>query len=246
MVFFMFGNRGCSWLPGNRVLNTILGKAIVVQQAELDEAAENGLTREDIIQFLNTGDIDFGESIKAEYPKFYKITYEKDDKIHHGQFSIMDETFVSEFKYLRETEKVVEGFTPEGFGYIIKLPLDSSIVHVSKNLSQVKSNVSSSEFEEALQNNDTEKAASIVNDSIASENLAVQQNAARIGATTEEIQAALEKNGYIDFSKSHLKIPAKPEHYMVCTLENGKTIEFQAIWYKNKIEINKLYKTAND
>ena len=57
----------------------------------------------------------------------------------------------------------------------------------------------------------------INNDSIASENLAVQQNAARIGATTEEIQAALEKNGYIDFSKSHLKIPAKPEHYMVCT-----------------------------
>lgn len=247
MVFFFFGNRGCSWLPSNRVMNSILSKVIVVQQSELDEASQNGISQDDIIQYLNTGDIEFGESEKSEFPKFYKMSFEKDGKTHFGQFSIMDESFVSEFKYLTVNEKVVTGFPTDGLGKIIRMPLDSNIVHISKNISQIQvTNPNTTSLQDALDDGDTEKAMEIINDSIAKENLAVQQGAALVGASTDEIQEGLDANGYIDFSKSHLKIPAKPEHYMVCTLANGKTIEFQAIWYKNKIEVNQIFKSAGE
>ena len=47
-VIFFFQNRGCSWLPDNRVKNSILDRVLVLPETESVQMKKYGLTKKDL------------------------------------------------------------------------------------------------------------------------------------------------------------------------------------------------------
>lgn len=121
-VFFFFQNRGCSWLPSNRVKNAIMDRVIVVSDSVSELLEEKGLSDDDLIQVLNDGDVLFGESDKDNDSKVYVI--EKDGA--KFLFTLPHESFVSEV-YIGGKAKSIETST-SGKGRLIHFPLDDNLV----------------------------------------------------------------------------------------------------------------------
>jgi hypothetical protein len=81
-VVFFFGERGCSWLPGNRVKNSIAEKEIIYGDSIKDLLECSNYTNDDIYDLLNSsGDIDFSESKTHETPKKYVFYGENDLRV---------------------------------------------------------------------------------------------------------------------------------------------------------------------
>jgi len=121
-VFFFFQNRGCSWLPSNRVKNAILDRLIVVSDSTNQVLKTKKITMDDIVNALNDGEVYFNESDKDNASKIYII--EKDD-IKYA-FTLPYESFISEVQ-IREKNAVISG-TTKGEGTIIHYPLDDNLV----------------------------------------------------------------------------------------------------------------------
>ena len=121
-VFFFFQNRGCSWLPGNRVKNTLLGRLIVVSDATEATMNERGLNEEDIIAVLNDGDVDFEGSEKEGESKVYIIEREG---VSYA-FTMPYESFISEV--FIDAKKGDISPSIEGTGDIIRFPVDENLV----------------------------------------------------------------------------------------------------------------------
>ncbi len=121
-VFFFFQNRGCSWLPSNRVKNAILDRLIVVSDSTNAVLKAKKITMDDIVNALNDGEVYFNESDKDNASKIYII--EKDD-IKYA-FTLPYESFISEVQ-IREKNAVISG-TTKGEGTIIHYPMDDNLV----------------------------------------------------------------------------------------------------------------------
>lgn len=126
-VFFFFRNRGCSWLPENRVKNAILDRLVVVSDSTSNILKANGISHEDLVQVLNDGDVLFDESDKEGDSKVYIL--EKGGKKFY--FTLPFESFISEAG-LTENVKTVQP-TKTGFGDILRYPLDSNLVFVDSS-----------------------------------------------------------------------------------------------------------------
>lgn len=126
-VFFFFQNRGCSWLPNNRVKNAILDRMIVVSDETKSEMQKMNITVDDLVQVLNDGDVDFGKSIKDAEDKAYVI--EKDGK--RFCFSLPKESFISEVVIADDASKAK--FSDKGIGSIIRFPADENLIYVDSN-----------------------------------------------------------------------------------------------------------------
>lgn len=126
-IFFFFSNRGCSWTPSNRVKNAVLDRLIVVSDSTELELKEKGISSEDIIQALNDGDVDFGNSNTDKKNKAYLI--ERDG--HKFVFTLPNESFISQV-FLAKSVKGIKGST-EGTGKIIRIPNDKNIVHADSS-----------------------------------------------------------------------------------------------------------------
>lgn len=127
-VFFFFQNRGCSWLPGNRVKNSILDRVIVANDLEMAFMKSKGLSKEDILSVLNDGDINFGESKKDGNTQVYLV--EKDfDKIGSLKvyFTLPKESYISEVKFGVKSAKEVEN-SKEGYGRFLHFPKDDHLL----------------------------------------------------------------------------------------------------------------------
>lgn len=97
LVYFMFGNRGCAWLPENRVKNMIGEKEIIVGDSILDMMACWGITNDDIYALLKDGgEVEFSKSITDEVPKIYYIESEKDEKLYWAKFALYEERELAE------------------------------------------------------------------------------------------------------------------------------------------------------
>ena len=112
-VFFFFKNRGCSWLPENRVKNTILDRLIVVPESTANKLEELGLDKDDIINVLNDGDVAFSDSDKSGESKKYLL---ERDGVNYV-FTLPYESCISEV-YISKSVHKVEA-QEEGFGEII-------------------------------------------------------------------------------------------------------------------------------
>lgn len=121
-VFIFFQNRGCSWLPGNRVKNSILDRLMVVSDETAEILKKRGVSKDDLIQVLNDGDVLFSESDKDEDDKVYVI--EKDGNKY--LFILPFESFISEVKVGEKANKVKA--STDGFGEIWRFPKDSTLV----------------------------------------------------------------------------------------------------------------------
>lgn len=73
-VAFFFGQRGCTWLPGNRVKSVIAENTIVIGDSVLGLLHCLADDSQPIFDLLNTnGDVDFGGSKTHIEDKIYKI-----------------------------------------------------------------------------------------------------------------------------------------------------------------------------
>ena len=63
-VFFFFQNRGCAWLPGNRVKNSILDRLVVVSDRTAADLKDQGISNAFILELLNDGDVLFDQRKK--------------------------------------------------------------------------------------------------------------------------------------------------------------------------------------
>jgi hypothetical protein len=122
-VFFFFQNRGCSWLPDNRVKNSILDRVIVVQSVVEGQLKQKGISQKEIIALLNDGDVDFSKSKKDGQFKIYLVS--KDDvKLY---FTLPNESFISEVRLANVAVKSVKNST-KGTGKLIHFPKDNELV----------------------------------------------------------------------------------------------------------------------
>lgn len=141
-VIFFFQNRGCAWLPANRVKNTLLDKVLVLPETEKAKIEAANISNEELISFLDDGSIIFGESLKDQnkYPKVYIFEKEFEGKLTRVQFSIYEDSYVAPIHYLGSDQAPSRYETLEGMGDFIKLPRDSALVFVDKaNYVQCKS-----------------------------------------------------------------------------------------------------------
>lgn len=131
-VIFFFQNRGCAWLPDNRVKNTILDKILVVQEDEWQRMQELGLTDEDVLSFLDGGKVRFKQSLKDMnvYPKVYVLEKEKRNRNVRLQFSLYDDSFIS-LVHLLDEDSVAQRYEQiDGYGFFLRVPRDSALVFV--------------------------------------------------------------------------------------------------------------------
>lgn len=127
-VFMFFQNRGCSWLPSNRVKNSILERAIVVSDSEKELFKSKGITNDEIIELLNSGSIDFDKSIKEGKTKIYHV---HNDKIKLF-FTLPKDNFISEVKLANKSvSKITNSST--GFGEFIHFPNDEDLIFVDSS-----------------------------------------------------------------------------------------------------------------
>jgi hypothetical protein len=91
-VYFLFGNRGCAWLPENRVKNMIGEKEILVSDSTLAAMDCNNISNVDIYNLLkNDGDVEFSKSQTRTTPKVYYLTSENEQGFYAAEFAIDEE-----------------------------------------------------------------------------------------------------------------------------------------------------------
>lgn len=208
-VFFFFQNRGCSWLPANRVKNSFLDRVIVLPESQLKLMREKNLTKEDIINVLNDGEVVFDKSAKQGQTKVYLIEKEFDSKgAISFFFTLPKESFISEVHFAAKTAQNVSEKaaykvknSTSGFGEILHFPKEENLIFV-----------------------DTAKFVTC------------QQEALGL-INALDIFSMIKKNGRIDFSKTQYGIRPKPEQFLVFNDKKNREIGCKAIWYKNKINI---------
>lgn len=121
-VFFFFRNRGCTWLPENRVKNTIMSRVLVVSEEAKNAFVQKGINVDSLIYVLDDGDVDFGESDKDGESKTYLISKDGVDY----SFFLPYESFVAEV-YLGKPEN---NWSSKGLGQVLSVPLDSTMIYV--------------------------------------------------------------------------------------------------------------------
>ena len=127
-VIFFFQNRGCSWLPDNRVKNSILDRVLVLPEEDAVQMKKVGLTKNDLTLVLNDGKVLFDESIKKGNPKVYVVEKEFEGK---GKlkflYTLPDESFISEIHLFKQNSKNIKN-TTKGMGELIYFPKDDDLV----------------------------------------------------------------------------------------------------------------------
>jgi hypothetical protein len=131
-VFFFFQNRGCTWLPSNRVKNTILGRVVVVSDTEQAKLKAAGITDQEIVEFLNTGDVEFGSSKKQGDPQVYSITKDVKGKEVKLWFTLPKDAYIAEVKWPQGTV-FKAGNTKEGTGRLVHFPNVDNLLYLDSN-----------------------------------------------------------------------------------------------------------------
>ena len=125
-VVLFFENRGCSWLPQNRVKGSLANKMIVI--------SENNRTKfpwlkseKDFIQFTNEAEVDFERSQTHADHKVYLFTSKK----HKLYLVIPKDAFVGELiPFSSKLSKV--RLTKKGYGEIIISPKEKDFLFIQK------------------------------------------------------------------------------------------------------------------
>ena len=79
-VFFFFENRGCSWLPENRVREMVMDRVVYISESNLKILKNLTIKEEELSRYLNKADVLFKKSEKASNPQIYHIEGPTDSK----------------------------------------------------------------------------------------------------------------------------------------------------------------------
>ena len=96
-VFFFFNNRGCSWLPENRIKSLLSHRIIFVSEKNRDVLKKLHIEPSEIKEYIETSEIYFSKSVKNVNPRIYHLegpTKNQDNFV--SQIVIYDEAFVCE------------------------------------------------------------------------------------------------------------------------------------------------------
>jgi hypothetical protein len=127
-VLLFFQNRGCTWLPSNRVKNSILDRVLVLPEDQESALKQKGLSQEDIYLMLNTGEVNFKNSIKEGNPKVYALEKElKGSEMITMYFTLPKESFISEVHISENNASNIKN-TLTGTGKLIHFPKDENLV----------------------------------------------------------------------------------------------------------------------
>ena len=63
-VFFFFNNRGCSWLPENRIKTLLAQKIIFVSEKNLGVLENLKIDKSELKKYIESADVDFSKSVK--------------------------------------------------------------------------------------------------------------------------------------------------------------------------------------
>lgn len=134
-VFFFFQNRGCSWLPDNRVKNTILDRVLVIPESTQKMLTSKGFTKNDVISVLNDGSVSFMDSKRHGDDKIYLIEKECDGKgVVKLFFTLPNESFITEVHWANKPVGNIHN-TKHGNGIILRIPNDDNLIFIdSSNL----------------------------------------------------------------------------------------------------------------
>ena len=72
-VFFFFNNRGCSWLPENRVKEMVTERLIYIADSNLNILENLKIKEEELSAFLMNADVIFSKSEKTSNPQIYHL-----------------------------------------------------------------------------------------------------------------------------------------------------------------------------
>jgi hypothetical protein len=122
-LIFFFQNRGCSWLPDNRIKNAVLERVIVVPESQKMALENEGITTVDILKFLEKGSIQFTESDKSGPNKRYKIELEGKKPLY---FTLPEESFISAV-YLNPPTDVEDR---KGLARMVHFPAQEHLVFI--------------------------------------------------------------------------------------------------------------------
>lgn len=123
LVYFMFGNRGCSWLPSNRVKNMIGEKEIVIGDSILDVLSQLELNNDDIYALLKSdGDVDFSLSKTEGVPKVYYLSGEKESDTYSAKFALYEEKKIAEVVALSRGDRKASSTLSNKYKSTLPLP----------------------------------------------------------------------------------------------------------------------------
>lgn len=129
-VFFFFRNRGCTWLPDNRVKNTILERVIVLNDETKAYLEANKISDSLMITFLNDGDIAFGQSKKQGNPQVYEVSKEIGGKTIKLWFTLPKDAFISEVIIPKNSIHSVKN-SSNGIAHMTHFPNVSNLVFLA-------------------------------------------------------------------------------------------------------------------
>ena len=72
-VFFFFNNRGCSWLPENRVKEMVNERLIYIADSNLNILENLKIKEEELSSFLVNAEVIFSKSEKTRNPQIYHL-----------------------------------------------------------------------------------------------------------------------------------------------------------------------------
>lgn len=129
-VFFFFKNRGCSWLPENRVKNTLLSRVLVVSPEDDKVFKAHGWDDSMVVSFLNDGDIEFGKSNKAGNPQVYVLSKEVKGKEFQLWFTLPKDGFISEVKWPTGNVQKAKN-SKSGISRMMHFPNEANLVYLA-------------------------------------------------------------------------------------------------------------------
>jgi hypothetical protein len=119
-VILLTENRGCSWLPANRVKNSILERILVVNEASEKQLLSEKINEAELLLALDKGKVLFSESKKVGDFKYYLIKHElKTGRIVTLEFTLPMNSFLSEV-HLVDPKKPVNANTSSGTGKVLR------------------------------------------------------------------------------------------------------------------------------
>jgi hypothetical protein len=123
IVILFFQNRGCSWLPDNRVRGSILEKIIVVDSTQQQLLNKIGITKDGIKTFIDGCEVNFKKSDVKKDTKVYFLTNNG-----RSMYVLMPKnSFIAELKSV--SSKGAKKLTSKGKGELWKTPKNPDFVY---------------------------------------------------------------------------------------------------------------------
>ena len=129
-VFLFFRNRGCNWLPENRVKSSFIERVLVVHEDEMAAFKALALTENQLNDLIQNSAISFTESKKKGEPKAYQLT----GTLPKGKslrfiLTLPDRSVISEMKIIATTTEKIKN-SIKGKGYPVLFPNNKELFYL--------------------------------------------------------------------------------------------------------------------